>query len=301
VSSLSSDFEVVIPAYNAESTVRDSVTSSFRAGASRVFVIDDGSTDRTADAAREAGALVETQPNAGASVARRSGIAMVGAPYVIMLDSDDSLIAEGIVKSLALLRGDSGFAAVGGSAVGVFGDGREALVLPNERNLTTASLLRQGFAPVPPACIVWRSEALEHALLKSAPEPLLPRYAEDYEMLVRVSMHGRVLLHEQPSARYALEGGKSVADPSRSVRSVARMREYYADYCGIEIPAWNERSIRARVELRKYKNARNVVAAASHLLRTGLNDPGLVAGLIANKTRRRSTSLRVSRATQAEQ
>jgi glycosyltransferase involved in cell wall biosynthesis len=53
-----------VPAYNEEDTIADVVTKSL-AYVDRVVVCDDGSTDKTAKVAREAGAVVITQKNQG--------------------------------------------------------------------------------------------------------------------------------------------------------------------------------------------------------------------------------------------
>lgn len=279
-------FEVVIPAYNAEKTVTKSIESAFTAGATRVIVVDDGSTDATYSVARTAGAHVIRQENSGASVARRTGLREAEAPYVVMLDSDDALIAEGIERSIGLLGTDANVVAAGGSAIGFFADGAEQVILPNESNPTFRSLLDQGFAPVPPACLVWDAEKLKKALFESSPDPILPRYAEDYEMMLRVAMLGRIELHAQPSARYALEGGKSMGDPTRSVRSVSRMRDYYSEFSGIEIRRWRERQIAARAHLRLYKNARNAGSKVIHLALAALADFPLIYGLLRGKAER---------------
>ncbi|MGO2112116.1 MAG: glycosyltransferase family A protein [Pseudoclavibacter sp.] len=276
-------FEVVIPAYNAEKTVTESIQSALAAGATRVIVVDDGSKDATANVARAAGAYVIRQENSGASVARRTGLREVEAPYVIMLDSDDALIPEGVERSLEMLVNDPGVVAAGGSARGFFTDGTEQIIRPNESAPTLKSLLEQGFAPIPPACVVWNSGKLVEALFVSAPEPLLPRYAEDYEMMLRIAMLGRITLHDDPSARYALEGGKSMDDPSRSVRSVSQMRDYYSDYSGIEIRRWRERQISARAHLRLYKNARGTGQKLTHLAAATAADFPLIYGLLRSK------------------
>src|SRR5204863_2345947 len=58
-----------------------------------VIVVDDGSTDDTAERARSIVADKRVQdirqPNAGASAARNAGIEAAGGVYVSMLDADD--------------------------------------------------------------------------------------------------------------------------------------------------------------------------------------------------------------------
>jgi glycosyltransferase involved in cell wall biosynthesis len=81
----------VIPAYNSEQTIAR-VIEGTRPQVSGVLVIDDGSTDRTAGAAREAGALViRIGRNRGKGLALRTGFAAaleLGADAVVTLDAD---------------------------------------------------------------------------------------------------------------------------------------------------------------------------------------------------------------------
>ncbi len=81
----------LIPAYNCADRV-GRVVSGIRRHISDVLVVDDGSTDATGSAAREAGARLVVHPeNRGKGPAVRSGLAvLLGEPHaaVLMLDAD---------------------------------------------------------------------------------------------------------------------------------------------------------------------------------------------------------------------
>lgn len=81
----------VIPAYNEEKRIAQVVRDA-REVAEKVLVIDDGSTDRTAEVARAAGALVIAHlENTGAGAATMTGIEAaraLGATVVVTLDAD---------------------------------------------------------------------------------------------------------------------------------------------------------------------------------------------------------------------
>jgi glycosyltransferase involved in cell wall biosynthesis len=87
---------VVIPAYNAEDTI-DETLDSVRAQTHRnleIIVVDDGSRDRTATRAEAHAAVDERvrvlrQPNAGVAAARNTGIAAARAELVAPVDADD--------------------------------------------------------------------------------------------------------------------------------------------------------------------------------------------------------------------
>jgi glycosyltransferase involved in cell wall biosynthesis len=84
---------VVIPAYQAATTIRDAVAHT-RASVpdAHVIVVDDGSSDGTGEQGRGAGVKVVTHPrNRGKGVALRTGIARAcaeGADIIVTLDAD---------------------------------------------------------------------------------------------------------------------------------------------------------------------------------------------------------------------
>lgn len=85
---------VVIPAYQAAATLRRVVAATRRAvPGARVYVVDDGSSDGTADAGREAGVTLLTHPvNRGKGAALATGVARAladGADVVVTLDADE--------------------------------------------------------------------------------------------------------------------------------------------------------------------------------------------------------------------
>ena len=88
----------VIPAYNAEKTIGraiDSVLSQTRP-ADEVIVVDDGSSDSTAEVVRSYGdrVIFLPQENAGASVARSAGIQAATGDWIAFLDGDDEWLPE---------------------------------------------------------------------------------------------------------------------------------------------------------------------------------------------------------------
>lgn len=95
---------VVIPALNAERSVAEVVRAA-RAELDDVLVVDDGSTDRTADVARDAGAdVVSHGVNRGKGAALKTGFSFSikrGYDAVITLDADGQHLPHEIPKFLA--------------------------------------------------------------------------------------------------------------------------------------------------------------------------------------------------------
>lgn len=100
---------VIIPAYNEEGAIRD-VIEEVRAHAPQadILVIDDGSADGTADAARATGVVVLRHPfNLGIGGAMQTGLkygALKGYDYVVRLDGDGQHNPADIDTLLAPLR-----------------------------------------------------------------------------------------------------------------------------------------------------------------------------------------------------
>ncbi len=90
-------FSVVIPAYNAARTVSSAITSALRQTVAdlEVIVVDDGSSDGTADVAAaiaDPRVRIVSQPNRGLPAARNAGIAAARGRHISLLDSDDLLL-----------------------------------------------------------------------------------------------------------------------------------------------------------------------------------------------------------------
>ena len=85
----------IIPALNEEGSIGQVVAAVPRDVVSQVIVVDNGSTDRTAEVARAAGAVVIPQPERGYGAACHAGLmASAGADLLVFLDGDRSDVPE---------------------------------------------------------------------------------------------------------------------------------------------------------------------------------------------------------------
>jgi glycosyltransferase involved in cell wall biosynthesis len=111
---------VVIPTYNRGSLVARAVDSALRQNLppAEIIVIDDGSTDQTADVLARYGDSIRyvRQRNGGASESRNNGVRLATSEWVAFLDSDD-LWMEAHLESLG-----RAMMATGGKAVLYFSD-----------------------------------------------------------------------------------------------------------------------------------------------------------------------------------
>ena len=87
---------VIIPCLNEAATIGSVVSDVLMQGVDAVIVVDNGSTDGTADVARRAGAQIIAQPTRGYGNACAAGVAAVTAPRAILcfMDGDGSDVPE---------------------------------------------------------------------------------------------------------------------------------------------------------------------------------------------------------------
>ncbi|HBG28404.1 MAG: hypothetical protein A2Y10_11100 [Planctomycetes bacterium GWF2_41_51] len=117
----SCDYSIVIPAYNEEDFLPNTLASVKEAQLSvpqrsgEVIVVDNNSTDKTAQIAKEFGAIVVFEPVNQISRARNAGAKIANGKYFIFLDADTTLSQRLLQKTLELL--DSGKIAGGGTIV----------------------------------------------------------------------------------------------------------------------------------------------------------------------------------------
>jgi glycosyltransferase involved in cell wall biosynthesis len=94
---------VVIPAYNEEDAIADVVTRvRGRGDWQEVLVVDDGSTDHTAERAEQAGARVVRHPyNKGNGAAVKTGIREARGAVVLLMDADGQHDPEDMARLVA--------------------------------------------------------------------------------------------------------------------------------------------------------------------------------------------------------
>ncbi len=106
-------FSVIIPAYNAVSTLQSTVESVLSQTIQdfEIIIIDDGSSDETMSVMLELAAQDQrirtlSQPNSGVSATRNFGARLAKGRLLAFLDADDQWDADKLVHHLALHRSD---------------------------------------------------------------------------------------------------------------------------------------------------------------------------------------------------
>jgi len=105
------EISVVIPVYDRASVVHEAIDSALAQDADgiEVLVVDDGSTDDTAEVVSrryqdDSRVRVIRRVNGGPAAARNTGIAQARGGYLALLDSDDTWLPEYLSSQLAVLR-----------------------------------------------------------------------------------------------------------------------------------------------------------------------------------------------------
>ncbi len=212
---------VVIPAYNAQSTLAAAVGSALAQSHEpiEVIVVDDGSTDATASVALGLGGRIrlERQENRGVSSARNRGVDVARGEFVAFLDADDTWRRDKLLPQMEALAEPRIGAAIceiehvdaRGLSLGI---SNVANVLGLEFGLRRAVELLQFSA----SCLVVRRQLLEN--LGGFDESLTT--AEDIDIVLRIAAVSRLRVVDRPLMRYRV----SDSSLSRSVFTGNRLR-----------------------------------------------------------------------------
>ncbi len=110
---------VIIPVRDGAAFILEAIESSLRQNypAAEVIVVDDGSSDNSAELARSRDVVVLQQPPSGVSHARNLGAARAKGELISFLDADDRMTPERLDLHESLLRTQPDIVGVTGSMV----------------------------------------------------------------------------------------------------------------------------------------------------------------------------------------
>lgn len=198
---------VIVPVYNAGRYLAEAV-ESILAQAYRpieIIVVDDGSTDDSADVARRFGSAVRYyfQANAGAAAARNQGVEFSQGTFLSFLDADDLWVTDKLSRQMAILADDPDLSMVFGHVQQFYSpeldeETRKKIDLSQETmpgyHVGTMLLKRDDFLRVGPfetalkvgEFIDWHAKAMEKGLKNfMMPEVVMKRRLHTNNMTVR--------------------------------------------------------------------------------------------------------------------
>ena len=218
------EVSVVIVCYNQAAYLPDAIQSVVGQTYRNfdVVLVDDGSTDNTAEIARGFREVhYMCQPNRGLAAARNMGLKATSGRYVVFLDADDRLLPNALESGLACFRGDSSCGFVFGKFRNLFVDGS---TLPPESNCAQLSkdyywhFLQRNLVGMN-ATVMYSREVLES--VGGFNEQL--RACEDYELYLRIARHWKVDQHPAVVAEYRQHATNMSRDNMFMLRAVLRV------------------------------------------------------------------------------
>lgn len=213
-----SSLTVVIPCFNQgrflPSAIRSVEEQCYES--LETIVVDDGSSDDTAEVARVAGTRLIRQANLGVGAARNAGLNAAAGEFLIFLDADDELLPNAIESGVAFLESRPQISAVIRQCQSMDIDGR---TLPSEQPVVdTDDLYREwlshNFAWTPGAAVFRR-----RAVLDIGGFPTDVNAAADYAVYLQLARRGRVAFDPRPVLRYRQHEDAMSADPVLMLRA----------------------------------------------------------------------------------
>jgi len=255
--------DVVVICHNQERFIGgaiDSVLEQTRIDAiDKVIVVDDGSTDASAQVIRERAARhgrvlpLYQAPSGTASGARNAGIERTTASYVAFLDGDDLWLPGKVDAELNAIRQHPGAGIYYSGFMEVTLDGQFRTVIPKEYRISDRDSLERFFlkgAPIIPSAALVLRKAL--ATCGTFDERL--RLAEDQDLWLRLMQQFRIQIVPDVTVH------KRVHPESLSTSATGRLA--YLDNC----EAISERMYEAEPRLRRVASLRAGRISRSRLL-----------------------------------
>jgi glycosyltransferase involved in cell wall biosynthesis len=208
---------VVIPAYNAARFLPRCLKSVFTQTLqpAEVIVVDDGSTDDSAEIARKLGARVVSRPNGGLSAARNTGVQSSSSEWVALLDADDMWHPEKLQSQADCVQADTVLVYTG---IRIFSDdgvrGTSLAMDPAEAR----KVLRYR-NPITPSSVIARREAL--ARNGGFREDV--RACEDWEMWMRLQRIGSFAAVPGALTDYYVYPTSMSTDPKRMLDALEQI------------------------------------------------------------------------------
>jgi len=198
---------VILPALDEEASVGEVVRQVPRSLVDEVIVVDNGSSDRTAEVARQAGARVVHQPQRGYGAACRAGVEASASDVLVFLDADGSFDATEIPALVAPLCSGQADLVLGSRSLGQVAPGA---MPPHQRlgNDLVAMLLRAFFglqvSDLGPFRAIRRSDLLVLSMSELT-------YGWPTEMMVKAARLGYRVVEVPVSYRQRLGGQSKVS------------------------------------------------------------------------------------------
>jgi glycosyltransferase involved in cell wall biosynthesis len=193
---------VIIPCYNQAHFLGEAIESVLAQTYPhfKILVVDDGSTDNTADvAASYPYVRYIRQDNQGLSTARNTGLRHSTGQCLVFLDADDRLLADALERGLACLKANPECAFTVGRYQVIAADSSFLAEGPQHRMVGDhyATLLQRKCIPVP-AAVMYQRWAFDHVGgFDTTQSP-----TADCELYLRISRQFPTVFHDTVVMEY---------------------------------------------------------------------------------------------------
>jgi glycosyltransferase involved in cell wall biosynthesis len=213
---------VVIPAFNAESQIADTLESVHAQTFQdfEVIVVDDGSTDATVEVVRRFGARMDVkvlqQQNSGPAAARNRAIRQAQGQYCAFVDSDDLMLPERLASQVAVLESNPNLGLVHTDLMtfddkGIIHRTRRAFSDP-AGGMVLDRLLVDNF--ITTSTVMAPTDRLKEAGLFGEHR----RVSEDFELWLRIAARWPIAYLDEPLVQYRRRPGSLSNDKLLTAR-----------------------------------------------------------------------------------
>jgi glycosyltransferase involved in cell wall biosynthesis len=254
------DVSVVIPTHNRRRLLGQTVRSALgQVGVEvEVIVVDDGSSDGTADAVASIGddrvRLLRHRRPLGVAVARNAGAGAARGAWVALLDDDDLWAPDKLKRQLeAAAAAEAGWVYAGVVEVDAEGRLLGGSAPPSPEELL-AGLRRRNLMPAGSSNVAVRSDLLSAS---GGFDPRL-RHLADWDLWLRLAGLGRPACAPAPLVAYRLHHGQATLDTTGMLAEASALEARHgADRTAIlRWAAWSHlRTGQRRAALRAYAGA----------------------------------------------
>jgi len=228
---------VVIPAYNAACFLPRCLKSIFAQTLKpvEVIVVDDGSTDNTAEIAAAMGARVINRTNGGLSAARNTGIQSASSEWIALLDADDLWAPDKLERQATCVGPDTVLVYTG---IRYFDDNGVHEERPAIDPVTARKMLRYCNPITPSSALVRRDAVIKDGGFR---EDI--RACEDWEMWFRLQRLGKFEAVSDPLTDYYIYPKSLSSNPGKMLQALDRFIDstLLTDLRGVDRWAWRHR------------------------------------------------------------
>jgi len=186
------ELTLIIPAYNEESEIGETIDAAKKMAGDRlreIIVVDNASSDRTGEVAREHGAMVVREEQKGLPFARAAGLVAAKTPWVAYIDADSHLSHHWFRMAENTLKRHPNIVALSGPRR-YFGASRWRLWILNAFWLPAPLVYRITGYMILGANFIARKDALEKM---GGFDTSIRFYGEDTDIARRLSKIGKVM------------------------------------------------------------------------------------------------------------